>query len=473
MELSLLSRFGFSRTSARPEGLVASLPVRPWPGDIKGREPVSVVREEIMLHYDDAVRTILDHVRRLDAVDEPLLGCAGRVAAENVSADSDLPLAAVARMDGYAAASADVRRASVAKPVALRVIAAARAGYPSSRVVRPGTAIRIMTGSVVPKGADCVVRFEDTDEPSGKKGPTKGNPTYVKIFASLLPGENIRAAGSTVRKGTVVVADGALIGPAQISACASIGKSRIKVIRRPTVAIIATGDELVRPGTPLAPGKAYNCNTAAIAALVLHYGGMPRILGIARDNETSLMSKIRQGLTADVIVTRGGTSNGDYDLVRHVVGNMGKLIFRKTNMGPGAPVVFGLVDGTSDSGVETSIPVFCLAGPPAGCLVSFETLVRPALLKMLGFTAVAHPSVEATALDSISLKRSMALVEYTHLREAEGEYQVTLTTPGNAGMVPSMAAANSLTIIPAGATVKAGDKVQVLPLECRRDRLPI
>jgi len=427
----------------------------------------------MVLGYDDAVRTILNNIKKLEAVDEPLLACTGRVVAENVCADVDLPLSAVAGVDGYAVASGDVRNASIAKPVALRVTAAARAGYPSNRVIRPGTAIRIMTGSVVPKGSGCVVRFEDTDEQLGEKGPNKGRPTHVRVYAALLPGQNIRAAGSAVRKGTVVVAQGVVMGPAQISACASIGRSWIKVIRRPIVAIIATGDELVRPGTPLAPGKTYNCNTAAIASLVAHYGGVPRILGIARDNETSLTSKLRQGLTADAIVTSGGVSNGDYDLVRVVVSDMGKLIFRKTTMGPGAPAAFGVVDGISDDGAETSIPVFCLAGPPQGCLVNVETLLRPALLKMLGFPAVADPSVEATALDSISTKRSMAFVKYTHLRETEGKYLVTLNATNKTGMVASMAAANSLTIVPAGATVNAGDKVQVLPLEYRRDRMLI
>jgi molybdopterin molybdotransferase len=241
------------------------------------------------------------------------------------------------------------------------------------------------------------------------------------------------------------------------------------VIRRPVAAIIATGDELINPGKPLAPGKTYSSNAVSIASLVAHYGGIPRILGIARDKEASIISKIRKGMAADAIITSGGVSKGDYDLVRLVLGKLGKLVFSGIKMGPGASAAFGLIKKSSANGADTVIPVFSLAGPPAGCLINFETLVRPALLKMLGFTTVAHPSVEATALDSIPRKRTMAFVKYTHLEETEGGYQVTLNITEKVGMLASMAAANSLTIIPEGSVVKAGDRIQVLPFDwCHR-----
>lgn len=425
-------------------------------------------RRKVMLSYDDALKTILHNIKKMEAVEMPLLACAGHVAAEDIYADYDLPQSVIAGFDGYAIRSQDIKRATQDNPAVLRIIATARAGRLSNHVVKPATAIRIMTGSLMPEGADCVVRFEDTDEPGDKNGPNKGNPSEVKICTAMSQGDNIHPAGSNVRKGTLVVPAGTLIGPAQISAIASIGKTRIKVIRRPVVAIIATGDELIRPGKPLAPGKTNNCNTAAIASLVAHYGGIPKVLGIARDKEAALISKIRKGMTADAIVTSGGVCKGDYDLVRLVLGKLGELVFSRIEMRPGAAVAFGVIKRLSANGADTAIPVFSLSGSPAGCLINFETLVRPALLKMLGLTTLAHPSVEATALDAIPHTITMAFVRYTYLQETEGRYRVTLNVAENAGTLSSMVSANSLTIIPKGSVVKAGDKIRVLPLDwCR------
>lgn len=418
-----------------------------------------------MLSYDDAAKKILDKVKRMEVLERPLLSCVGQVTAENIYTDIDLPQSATSGPDGYAVRSADIEGATQDNPVALRIVATARAGRPSNRVVKPGAAIRVMTGSVLPRGADCVVRFEDTDEPEDKNGPNKDNPSEVKIYVAMSQGNNVRPAGSNVRKGTLIVPEGTLIGPAQISALASIGKTSLKVIRRPVVAIIATGDELISLGKPLSPGKIYNCNTAAVASLVAHYGGIPRVLGIARDKEDALTSKIRKGMTADAIITSGGVSMGDYDFVRLVLGKIGELVFSRIKMGPGASVSFGVIRRLSTGGTATAMPVFLLAGPPAGCLINFETLVRPALLKMLGFTTVAHPSVDATALDSIPRKMTKAFVRYTHLQEADDGYLVTLNIAEKGGMLASMAAANSLTIIPEGSVVKAGDRIQVLPFD--------
>jgi molybdopterin molybdotransferase len=423
-----------------------------------------------MLSYDDAVKTILDNVKRLGTEKKPLLACVGHVAAENIYSDFDLPQSAVSGPDGYAVRSQDIKRASPDNPVILRVSATARAGRVLKRTINPGTVIRIMTGAVLPNGADCVVRFEDTDEPGDKNGPNKDNPSRVKIYVAARPGDNVRPAGSNVRKGTLIVPKGTLIGPAQVSTLASIGKERIKVIRRPVVAIIATGDELISLGNPLAPGKTYNCNAAAIASLTAHYGGIPKILGIARDNEAALVSKIQRGMNADAIVTSGGVSKGDYDLVRLVLGKLGKLVFSRIKMAPGAAVAFGVINRPSADNKDLPMPVFSLAGPPAGCLINFETLVRPALLKMLGLAAVTHPSVEATALDSIPQKMKMSFVKYTHLQETKDGYRVTLNITGKAGTLASIAAANSLTVIPEGSVVKAGDKIRVLPLDWRRDQ---
>jgi molybdopterin molybdotransferase len=236
-----------------------------------------------MLNLDKALETILSHVNVLDVEEKLLFKCVGQVTAEDICSDYTLPMAATGVPDGYAVRSDDITHASRDNPVTLRVIGTVRAGSLPKQSVKPGTAIRIMTGSILPGGADCVVRFEDTDEPENKSGPNPNSPSEVKVFLSEKPGTNIRPAGSTVNKGLLILPEGKAIGPAQISALTDIWKFKIKVIRRPVIAVIATGDELISLMEPLSPGKSYNCNAIAISALITHYGGVPRVLGIARE----------------------------------------------------------------------------------------------------------------------------------------------------------------------------------------------
>ncbi len=438
----------------------------------KSRDVVKTIRkgkEKTAINYEDALEIVLKNTFVIGEEERPIVKSAGQVLAENIYSNFDLPQASISGPDGYAVRSEDIGDASAQNPAVLRIAATARAGRLIRTEVTPGTAIRIMTGSVVPEGADCVVRFEDTDEPGNKNGPNRNKPSYVKIYVKANPGDSIRPAGSNVKKGALIVQKGTVIGPTQISALASIGKAWIKVVRRPVVAIIATGDELIKPGRPLSRGKTYNSNTATISSLVSHYGGIPRILGIARDKEDAILSKIPTGVTADVVITSGGVSKGDYDLVRLVVGKLGKVIFSKIKMGPGAAVAFGVISNFSRDGGKKAIPVFSLAGPPAGCIINFETLVRPALLKMRGIAETGHPAVDATAMDSTPQRMGMAFVKYSRLEKVKGEYRVILGLGDRLGMIASMAAANSLAIIPAGSAVKAGDTIKVLPLDWRQE----
>jgi molybdopterin molybdotransferase len=364
------------------------------------KEAIFLKLSIMMLNDNRTMEKILDRVPTMGLQESSLLSCAGQVTATDIYSDVDLPQTAIAAPDGYAVKSADIQGAAKERPVSLRVIATARAGHPSNHAVKTGTAIRIMTGSVLPKGADCVVKFEDTDEPAGKNGPNLDDPKVVKIYLSLSAGDNVRPSGSKTRQGMLILPKGTPIGPAQVSILASLGKKTIEVIRRPVVAIIATGDELIPLGKPLALGKIYNCNTVAIASLVTYYGGIPKILGIARDNESSLTEKMIKGLTADAIITSGGVSMGDYDLVRLVLGKIGEMVLSRTKMDRKGTVSFGMMKRYSPNGEETSVPVFLLPGSPKGCLLNFETLVRPALLKMLGFTPLTHPPAGTTGRDS-------------------------------------------------------------------------
>lgn len=419
-----------------------------------------------MASYSDALEMVLENVRPMGVEEKPLLRSAGQVLWEDVHSDIRLPQADISGPDGYAVRSADIRGASRSNPVTLKITGTLRAGYMPRRKVVFGTAVRIMTGSVVPDGADCVVRFEDTDEPGNKNGPNPDSPSKVKIYVELPPRANIRPSGANVKKGALVLRKGVLIGPTQISALSSIGRAKVGVVRRPVIAVIATGDELVSSGKlPLA--KSYNSNAGAVASLIAHYGGIPKIMGIARDRESSLREKIGDAVSgADAVITSGGVSKGDYDLVRLFLEKTGSVLFSTIRMGPGGAVAFGTIERPSGKNVE-SVPIFCLSGPPQGCLINCETLVRPALLKMRGLTRLAHPSVEATALDSIPNKMSMAFVKFTQLVETEGGYEVMLNLSEKVGILASLALANSFTIIPEGTIIKPGDRVQVLPLDWR------
>lgn len=417
-----------------------------------------------MTSYREALKIVLEHVNTLEMEEKPLPECIGQVLAEDIYSDYSLPLTDTSGPDGYAVRSADIKGAGKNTPAILEIIEIVRAGVMPKNKVTAGTAIRIMTGSIVPEGADCVVRFEDTDEPANKSGPNINNPTKVKIFVDQKPGINLNQAGKNIKKGALLLTKGSTIGPTQYSVLTTIGKNRIKVHRRPVIAVISTGDELIEPGQPLTSGKAYDCNAGTVRALICHYGGITKICGIARDTKESLLTTIRKGLKADAIITSGGVSKGDYDLVRLILEKAGKVFLARINMGPGASFAFGEYHMQSNGKTRT-VPVFGLSGPPAGCMINFETMVRPALLKMRGCTNTDHPLIEAIAEDAMSEKKQMEFVCWTDLKLVNGQYRVRFNMTSEKGPLFSLAKANSLTGIPVGREVKAGDKVRVMPLD--------
>jgi molybdopterin molybdotransferase len=213
-------------------------------------------------------------------------------------------------------------------------------------------------------------------------------------------------------------------------------------------------------GRPLPPGKVYNANEVALWALVSRSGGIPRVLGIAHDDERSITYKMLKGLEADVIITTGGVSKGDYDLTRKVIGKMGKLLFSRILNGPA--FAFGLVEKPGTDNENSIVPIIAIEGPPPGCLIDFEILVRPALLKMRGILELGHPAVEAVCEESMADARPMSAYRWTVLKKTESGY--TVGQSNDSGLV-LRATANSLTIIPAGTILKTGDKIPVWPLD--------
>jgi molybdopterin molybdotransferase len=418
-----------------------------------------------MTTYEQAVNIILKNVGPLPAEEKPLFDALGQVLADDVFCEADVPRTDRSRPDGYAVRAEDIERAAPDRPVSLRVMGTVKAGSIPRQTIGPGTAMRIMTGSMMPEGADCVVPFEETDEPGEKNGPNPENPGVVKIFAPARKGVNVGKAGFNAAMGSRVLTRGTVIGPAQLSALATLGKTRVRVIRRPVVAIITTGDELVELGYRLSPAQVYNSNASAVAALVAHFGGVPRVLGTAKDRESSLSSKLRQAGWADAIITTGGVSKGDYDIVRLLLGKKGEILFSRIDMGPGASVAFAMIKDLSDSSPSSRIPVFALSGPPAGALTNCETLVRPGLFRMRGIEETAHPAVDAEVVDGVAQKVPKTFVRWTRLTRTGTEYKVRLNPTDGKDPLATMASANSLTIIPKNVSVEPGDRMEVLPLD--------
>jgi molybdopterin molybdotransferase len=404
---------------------------------------------EPMLSVEEAQDRVLSVFETLETEHVPILEATGRVLARDVHANADIPPHANSSMDGFAVKAADTRGADQGVPVTLRVIGNLPAGQVPDQELAPGTTIRIMTGAPLPPGADAIVKVEDTAPLAEKDGER------VQIFAAVEPGNYVRPAGEDVRAGSLVLRSGTRIRPQEVGMLAALGHEHVSVARRPRVAILATGDELVAVAQPLLPGKIRNTNSYANAAQVIQHGGEPILLGIARDNVEELTKRTRAGLdqNADLLLTSGGVSVGDFDLVKDVLAAEGEINFWRVRMKPGKPLAFGQIAGT---------PVLGLPGNPVSVMVSFETFVRPALLKMQGMSEWQRPTVEATLMDEIKHKDERRHFVRVRLVWEDGEYHAYLTGAQGSGILSSMVKANGLAIIPedwdhapAGVSVRA------------------
>jgi len=405
-----------------------------------------------MISVEQALEKVLSYVPVLGEEERPILDCLGQVLAEDIYSLINVPPLDNTAMDGYAVRSRDTQGASRQSPRFLRVIDTVPAGSIPRYEVKQGTAIRIMTGAPIPKGADSVVRFEDTDEPQ-----RKGKVAEVGILCEVETVSNIRRAGEDIAQGSIVLRQGTVIRPSEIGVLASLGQSVVNVIRRPVVAILATGDELVEINQPLPPGKIYNSNTYSAAALVVRYGGVPRILGVALDSEDSLVAKLNMALNSDILITTGGVSMGDYDVVKDILAREGEIVFWQVRMKPGKPLAFGRVKG---------IPHLGLPGNPVSSMVTFELFARPAILKMMGKKNLAKPIIEAIIENPMVNSDGRRIFARAVVEKRGGQYFARLTGPQGSGILTSMTLANGLVIVPedkAGAA--AGDTVQVMMLD--------
>ncbi len=419
-----------------------------------------------MISVEQALEQVLSKVDVLETEQVPILESLGQVLVEDIKSDINIPPLANSAMDGYAVQANDTQDASSKSPCFLRVIDTVSAGSISRHCVEPGTAIRIMTGAPLPKGADTVVRFEDTDEEPRNKASAGQPPAEIGILYEAELGTNVRQAGEDILKGTVVLKKGMVLRPSEIGVLASLGRSKVKVIRRPVVAILATGNELVDIDQPLPAGKIYNSNTYSVAALVQRYGSIPKILGIALDREDSLVTRIRQGLDADILITTGGVSAGDYDIVKDVLAKEGEINFWTVRMKPGKPLAFGTIKGMDKAGTIRKIPHLGLPGNPVSSMVTFELFARPAIFKMMGKKNLAKPTVEAVLEDAITNTGGRRFYTRAIVEKRDGQYFARLTGAQGSGILTSMSLANGLAIIPEDKIeVRKGEAVQVMMLD--------
>jgi molybdopterin molybdotransferase len=398
-----------------------------------------------VLSVEEALGRILVTVRVLERERVGLLQAAGRVLAESVAADRDIPSLTNSAMDGYAVRGIGL---DAQPPVRLRVIGDLAAGYVSDLTVATGQAVRIMTGAPVPAGADTVVRFEDTS--------LDGD--VVEILRAPRPGANVRQAGEDVRAGQVVLEPGAMLRPQEIGMLAAVGCVEVTVVRRPRVAILATGDEVVMPDQSPGPGQIRDANSYTVAAQVQRYGGVPLLLGVVRDQEALVRQGMREALErrADLIITSGGVSVGDFDLVKRVLATEGEMHFWSLNMKPGRPLAFGVVG---------EVPLLGLPGNPVAAMISAELFACPALLEMQGFTGWSRPSVRARLTQPIARKDGRRHYLRVHLRETESGYEATLTGDQGSGILNSLVQADGLAVIPEDVDhLHVGAEVEVLLL---------
>ncbi len=374
---------------------------------------------------DEALARVLERVAPLPLEAVPVREAAGRVAGMPVRSFADLPPFDSSAMDGYAIHAADA-------PGALQVVGHSAAGAPETRRVGRGEAIAISTGAVVPAGADAVVPLEQT-EPAGNR---------VQIVSAVAQGDNIRPQGGDLRRGDVVVPAGATLGPPQLGAIAASGCATIECGRRPVAAVLATGSELRPPGTALGPGQIYESNTVLLEAQLRAAGAEPVVLGVVGDDEEATRAMLTRGLEHDVLITSGGVSVGEHDLVRAGLAALGvDEVFWRVAVKPGKPVAFG---------VRGSTLVFGLPGNPVSSLVDFELFVRPALRALQGADAPGPAYLAGRLARSVRRSADRDQLVRARVRVEDGEVMLEPLSAQESHMIGSAAAATALALVPRG-----------------------
>lgn len=380
-----------------------------------------------MISVSEAKRLILENTHTFSPTQNSLSESLGLVLAEDVFSKDNIPFADNSAMDGYAVKFEDTKDASKENPAKLKLSEVVAAGYSSDQVLQNGEVVKIMTGAPIPNGADSVVIVEQTEK----------NGNEVSIFREAKSGENIRRAGEDISVGMQVLTKGKIISPADLGVLASVGNAKPLSFRKPKIAVLATGDEIISPEEPITLGKVRNSNEFALCGLVQEFGGIPISFGIGKDSKPELTKQIQKSLeTADILVTSGGVSMGDFDFVQEVFPEIGvKIVFHKINVKPGKPVLFGTFGKKL---------VFGLPGNPVSSMVSFVQFVVPAMKKMSGNPNFVLPKIQAKFVGNFSKRDGKTHFLRGILQKAENGFSVSLTGRQGSGILRSMSLANCL-----------------------------
>jgi len=389
--------------------------------------------------FEEARRLVLERIAPLPPEEVPLLEALGRALAEPLVANRNLPLFDNSAMDGFALRAADCEGGAE-----LRISGFLPAGARAEEALEPGCAVRIMTGAPLPAGADAVVPVEDA-VCSG---------AGVRPAGPVKSGDHIRFSGQDIRQGELVAEEGSLLRPAEINLLASFGIDRVRVRRRPKVAILSTGDELVELGEPLGSDRIVNSNAWSLAAQVKEAGGEPVMLGIARDELEPLRQKLSEGLGFDALITSAGVSAGDRDFVREALSSLGvESVFWKVAMKPGGPTAFG---------VKGAVPVFSLPGNPVSTMITFEQFVRPALLGMMGHRSLLRATLKASLAQAVRKKPGKTQFMRVALEVENGRLQVRSSGNQDTGILKTMIRADAIAVLEASrGGYAAGEEVEI------------
>lgn len=405
-------------------------------------DPVTSVEEHLA--------RILEAITPLPDFPQPLMEALGLAVAEDVSAPVSLPSFDNSGMDGYAVCQADVADATEASPVHLPVVGEIGAGQARLLAMSPGTAVKIMTGAPVPAGADSVVPYEWTDR----------GVAQVRISKAPSVGQHVRRAGEDVEAGDLLIEHGTVLGPRHLGLLAAVGRASVRSRPRPRVVILSTGTELREPGTALGHDSIYDGNSFLLAAAARRAGAIAYRVGIVPDEPRAFLDALHDQLVrADLVVTTGGVSQGDFDVVKEALAPEGEVWFGPVAMQPGKPQGFGVVG-------EDRTPIFTLPGNPVSAYISFEMFVLPAIRKLMGKTPYVRPTTQARlthALTSSEGRRQFVRAEYA--RDGGGPYVAPVGGNGS-HLIGDLASSNALVVVPEDVTsLAAGEQVQVLRLD--------
>ena len=404
-----------------------------------------------MISVEEALERILSRATALGDERVALVDALDRVLAEPVVASREIPPWPNSSMDGYALASADTAGAAGGRPARLRLAGHVAAGHMAERPLARGEAFRILTGAPLPDGADAVIPQEDVT--------LEGE--AVLVPRAVPAGDCVRPRGEDIRPGDRLFEPGRVLSPGDIGVLATLGRSRVRVTRRPVVGILSTGDEIVDLGGAIGLGQIPNSNTYALMAQVRAAGAEPVNLGVARDRQDEIEARLSWGLGCDVLISSAGVSVGDHDFVKAALAALGaEQHLWLVNMRPGKPITFA----TLPSPLKGSLPVFGLPGNPVSAMVTFELFVRPAIRRMGGHARILRPTRVARALAPIANPGRRRGYLRVVLRETDGVLGARLTGEQGSGILRSMAEADGLAVLAGDTTVAAGETVPVILL---------